>query len=261
MQAIDLYDLWQSLLAAVNAQQGGWIKPQGNFEKWVNEVNLELFRERVKNFERDQQNSDDLAPFLLTLNVVLQQMAGKNYDLAPYPINYAAYASSRILYNENTNCGCLSEGNAILDGKSGTCKPYEDEDYKEIREQSRGADLCELSISKIPNQMWGNACDHAFKKPTPKSPIITQFDGGFKVAPKKLGIIILDYFKVPQAAVFAYTLGPDDNIIYNAAASTQLEWPVSMKGEFLARLIKRYGMYTSQETMYAQGEQERQINH
>lgn len=260
MEPIDIYQLWLAFLAFVNTQQGGWVKPQGNFQLWVNEISLELFREKIKSFETSQQISDDLAPFRKTVNVVLSGQQGKNYDLAPYPVDYAYYVAARVFLNTEKTCGCLLEGKDIFSNKEGKCKSYEDPDYAAIREAHRGEDLCEESISKVTSQMWGDACKHAFKIPTPSKAILTQFDSGFKVMPSKLAIIVLDYLKNPRKAVFAYTLGTDDNIVYDAANSVQLEWPVSTQGEFLARLVKRYGMFVREESMYGMGEQERVIN-
>lgn len=257
--AIDLFDLWISLRGNVNTQQGGFIRPQGNFQRWINEISFELFREKIAQFQVTQMITDELAPFLKTVNVVLTPQPGKNYDLAVFPVDYAYYASSRILVDANSHCGCMIEGAEVM-GKDGKCKPYQDHEYKEIAEKNAGADLCELSISLIPNQMWGAACNNSFKKPSYDAPIITQFASGFKVAPRNLGVIVLDYFKLPREAVFGYTLSTDDNIIYNASTSTQLEWPDSVKGEFLARLQKRYGMFVREEFIYQASEQERQIN-
>lgn len=260
MPAIDIYDLYMSLRNNVNTQQGGFIRPQANFQNWVNEISLELFREKVKEWETTQRISDELAPFLKTVNAVLVSNPGRNYDTLAYPADYGYFSSARILANTSAKCGCASNGNEFMDGKDGKCKAYDDPDYKAIAELNKGADLCELSVTKVPNQMWGSACDNSFKKPTVTSVIITQWDGGFKVAPRNLGVVILDYLKVPRKAVFGYTLGADDNIVYDASTSVQLEWGESVKGEFLARLQKRYFMFVREENQYAASEQERQIN-
>lgn len=260
MVVLDIFDLWRSLIGNVNTQQGGHIKPQGNFQNWVNEISMELYREKIAKWELNQMISDELSPFVKTVNGVLVVQQGKSYDLLPYPTDYGYFSSARILQNAAAGCGCMIEGAEILDGKTGKCGGWEDPDYAELKEIHKGDDLCELSVTKIPNQMWGNACNDSFKKPTPEQPIITQFDGGFKVAPKKLGVIILDYLKLPRKAVFGYTLGVDDNIVYNAGTSVQLEWGENMKGEFLARLQKRYAMFVREDFVYQASEQERQIN-
>lgn len=260
MPTIDLYDLWQSLRNNVNTQQGGFIRPQANFQSWVNEISVELFREKVKEWETTQRISDELSPFLKTVNAVLVEQPGRNYDVLTYPSDYGYFSSARILANVNVPCGCACAGKEFMDGKDGQCKPYDDPDYQEIAAMNAGADVCELIVTKVPNQMWGSACDNSFKKPTAVAPIITQWDGGFKVAPRKLGVIILDYLKIPRKAVFGYTLGVDDNVIYNPLTSVQLEWSESVKGEFLARLQKRYGMFVREEFVYVGSEAERQIS-
>ena len=259
---INIFDLWISLRNNVNTQQGGFIKPQTNFIQWVNDISMELFREKIAQWQKNQQITDELIPFLKTVNVTLSPQPGKNYDIAAYPDDYGYFSSARILVNTDTKCGCALSPETIplVNGKDGKCTTYEDPEYKEIAARNAGADLCELAITNVDNQRWSSACDSSFKRPAYNAPIITQFGGGIKVAPRNLGIIILDYFKAPRKAVFAYTLGAEDNIIYDANASIQLEWPETVKGEFLARLQKRYGMYVREDSVYNWSEQERQIN-
>lgn len=259
MVPLNLYtDLYRPLVSAVNTQQGGFIRPQTNFENWVNEVSDEIFREMMQELERNQVITDEMAPFLKSINAITVPQPGRSYDLIAYPDDYAYFSSARILLSGN-NTGCACDGLDVMDGK-GICKAWTDTDVKDLMEKYKGSDLCEMSITKIDNQRWGAACDNEFKKPTMSNPIITQFEGGFKVAPKNAGIIILDYLKMPRKAVFGYTLGANDVVIYNAGTSTQLEWSRSKQGEFLARLIKRYGMYTREPFLYQGGEMERQIN-
>jgi len=248
---LDMFDLWRTLIGNVNTQQGGHIKPQGNFQNWVNEISQQLFRDLIKKWENNQVLSDDLAPYLTTVNVTLSDGTNQGYDLLPFPDNYGYFSSCRVLVDESTGCGCMMSGQPIFDTKSGVCKGWEDPDYKEIRDKYQGQDLCEVSVTKIPNQQFGSACTSVFKKPTIKAPIITQFEGGFKVAPRKLGVLVLDYFKQPVTCVFGYTLGPNDEIIYNPATSVQPEWSAALKPYFLAELQKRYGMFVREDFVYS----------
>lgn len=91
---------------------------------------------------------------------------------------------------------------------------------------------------------------HKTKKPRFDNPYATQFDGGFKIAPKGITFVIVDFFKVPAEATFDFTLGTDDQIIYNAATSKPLEWPELVINEFISRAEKRYGKFTRDPAMY-----------
>lgn len=260
MAQMDIFDLWQKIMAIVNTQQGGFIRPQINFQNWLNMISRELHAETFADWEVSQTVDDRLAkPFLKTVNVPLVPQTGQMYDVAPYPADYAYYSSMRLLKKNGDNIGCVCEDLDFIN-KKGECKPYTDPDYAELKNLNRGKDLVELGFNKIDNQRWSSVLVHPRQKPAPDRPYLTQFTGGFKIAPKGLGIVILDYIKQPIDAVFAYTIDPvTDIIIYDKANSTQLEWDSITEPEFMARLIKKYAIYTSQDNVYSIGENERKI--
>jgi len=260
MAQMDVFDLWQKIMALVNTQQGGMIRPQRNFQTWMNEINRELHAEYFDKFEDSQRVDDALAkPFLKSVNVPLIPQSGQVFDLAPYPDDYAHYSSSRIYLKTGETKGCACQDLEFV-SKNGSCKAYEDPDFAELKNAQRGSDLVEQPINKIDNQRWGSALIHPRLKPAPTRPYINQFSGGFKVAPKGIGIIILDYIKQPKDIVFAYTIDPvTDIVIYNRSASVQPEWDSVVEPEFMARLVKKFGIYTAQEAVYAIGDAERKI--
>lgn len=261
MEAINLYnDLWLPLISQVNWNQGGFIRPQTNFQQWVNEVSDELFREKVSEFQRSQRITDDLYPFLKSINATATAQPGKNYAIVAFPEDYESFSSARVMLpgnDDNASCGCVVDNKdmQLLD-KNGKCLNYVDPDYAAIRRQNQGSDLCEYEISAVDNQKWGAACNHAFKKPTIRKPVLTQNAAGFMVIPKNIGFIVLDYFKVPRKAVFSYTVDGSDNIVYDPATSVQLEWPRTVKTEFLNRLLKKYGIYIREPYLYQAGNNE-----
>lgn len=262
MDNINIYnDLWLPLIAQINWNQGGFMRPQTNFQQWMNEVSDELFREKVAEFERSQRGADDLYPFLKSVNAVASAAAGKNYAIVAYPEDYESYASAKVMLpaaGSNANiCGCaIADQDMELVDSKGKCLKYVDPEYEAIRKQSQGQDLVEYAISKVDNQKWASATQHVFKKPSITSPILTQNQSGFFVMPKNLGIIVLDYFKVPVKAVFNYTVDGNDNIVYDPNTSVQLEWPRTMKTEFLNRLLKKYGIYIRDTSLYQIGNNE-----
>lgn len=253
MTVIDIYDIWQKLMSRVNVQQGGQIRPVSDFEKWYNIVSDLLFRRKVASAELNQMTDDDLAPFLKTVNILCVNQAGKPYSIAAYPADYSGYASMRISRQKETD----GEGNGIpiIDG-TGKCFMYNDPDYAQMTQSFAGANLIEAAVNKIDNQRWAGCRSHDKKNPTYESPKCTQFVSGFKVAPKGLQSVVLDYYKTPRRAVFGYTI-VNDVVIYDSTASTQLEWPNTMENEFLVELEKAYGMAVRENEVYQMAENDK----
>ncbi len=250
MTRIDLFDLYQKLIAHVNQAQGGFIRPQVNFENWLAAVNNELFRDSFSEYEKSQRLSDEIKrPFLKSGNVVAIQQPGQAYDKIPYPELYEYFASASVFYRKGTHVSCCNNKLALI-GDDGKFKPVDDPDYKEIRAKAEGAELTEIRAELVDNQRFDSVLNHRRKGPTKDRPYITQYDGGFKIAPKGIGIVVLDYLRTPTRPVFAFTPGTDDTVIYNLGASTQLDWSNVVENEFISRLAMKYSMYTRDEGLY-----------
>lgn len=258
MKRIDLYQMLQLAWATLNTQQGGHLRPIRNYEAWVNEISLELYNEKVADWEKNQVLDDTLAvSFLRTVNVSIQAATGRGFDTVAYPEDYGAFSSMRILKPKKGEVMCELPRTDCMDCKSGKIVRYIDPDDAIIEKAAKNVDYSEINLNKVDNQRWGSALDHKLKKPSISKPIATQFDKGFKIAPQGLGIVVLDYFKQPQKAKFAYNLDSEDRIIYDLTASIQLEWTDLVLPEFISRLKKRYGSFTGQVEIYNQGEAER----
>lgn len=265
MTKMDLFDLYQKTIALVNTAQGGLLRPQVNFENWLATINTELFRDMFGEYEKSQQLSDEYKlPFLKTLNVVVTPVPGAAYDVFAYPSNYEYFSSCRILMRKG-NVFCPTSKCSFLKGedKNGRGKIVEwlDDDVKELRALAEGGDSTEIPVELIDNQKFGSALGHLTKGPTLQEPKITQFDGGFKIAPKGIGIIVLDYLKTPTRPVFAYTAGPSDTVIYNGPGSTQLDWSSIVENEFLSRLAMKYGAYTRDKQITEDAKTEYSLGH
>lgn len=258
---IDLYDLYNALLSLINSSQTGWVKPQTNFQTWVNEINIEMWRYYKKQWENNQDIVDTFAlPFLQTINITLSKISGAVYDFALYPKDYGGFSSARILVDESLAAAYLPKCDT-LDSDSGICKKYVDPDEKAAQELQREQKLSEQKIFKIDNARIGRIQDHAWDNPRKDNPIITQAATGFKVFPKGLGVIVLDYFVSPTPVKFAYTIDPTtDLIVYNKAGSIQPQWPYLAFDEMLYRLGKKAGIYTKSWDLYQASEKERELN-
>lgn len=258
MTPIDLFKVYQALMSEVNVQQGGQIRPVSDFMRWYNAISLELYREKVADAGINQQNNDDLAPFLEHINIVVQTVNGQ-YGLIPYPADYDAFSNLKVLRpKDGTTCGCNNKY-PILD--KGKCVQIQDPDYAEMEQKFSASNLAEFTINTVDNQQWANCLSHDTKGPTFEQPKATQYSNGFQIAPAGISIVVLDYFRTPREAVFAYTIDPTtDTIIYDPTNSIQLEWSSILENEFLTRLGKKYGLHVrDSETFQMANENKKQL--
>lgn len=256
MTTIDIFDIWQKIMAQVNVQQGGQIRPQVDFENWYNSVSNELYHEMIASIELNQQVDDELSVFLQSVNAVVTPLPGLPYDKITLPSDYECFANMKIIRQKGEEkCFCKADL-PIIDG-SGECKQYEDPDYAAMRANFAGANLITNVVTKVDTQRWDACLAHVTKGPTYESPKIMQIQGGFYIAPKGIQVVVLEYYKTPRRAIFAYTIGTGDTVIYNSGGSVQLEWSNIKENEFLTRLMKKYGVYVQDEKIYNAGNQDK----
>jgi len=254
---IDPFDLWKKFCSDNNTFQGGFFRPDRDYQENINAISLDAFVAFTAMDEKTQQIEDWLAPFAKTINIIVLPGAGNygvaKYPAAPNPNPYEAYKAARSLQHKD-ECLC-EEGASIF--KDGVCVDNETEIQKLQRVERYKAGIFEATITKVTSSKWSACLEHETKCPTFKSPKITQFDEGFKVAPRSVSVIVLDYYKKPKAAKFAYTIatgnpqtGAGDYLIYNQAASEPLEWPQSMIPYFLDKLQQIYAKFTRDPELF-----------
>lgn len=246
---IDLFDLYNRHCSDVNTFQGGFVRPERDYERNVNSISLDIWNDWTEQAEKSQEINDNLSPFLNTVQIITAPGAG-NYSTALYPKNYGRYSASRVLLHKN-ECMCdysidtYEDGECVRDGHEET----DIEKAARIKKYKKG--IVEATCYKVESSKWSSIITHETKCPTIKEPAITQFDGGFKVAPSDVSVIVVDYFTSPVYAKFAYTIAPGDPqtgagdyIVYDPASSGQLEWSDNMIPFFLEKLREVYSRYT-----------------
>lgn len=260
MKKMDLFDLYLTACADNNTQQSGHFRPQLEYQAWLKAISMELFNGRFDSAENNQRNDDQFDhAFKVSINAIVTDVPGKNYDQVAVPTNYGYFAAMRAFKNTSGGFGCLFKDKDIL-RPDGTCGSYDDPDFVEIRARFKSAMDKEKNLRKIPTDKWGSALDHKLKKVSFDRPIMTQIDGGFRISPKGLGIVLLDYYRYPVDPYFAYTQAGDNGLVYDLANSIQLDWPASMEPQFLAAIKKRFASKTSQDNKYQQAMAEEKKN-
>ena len=250
---IDLFDLWQDLMAQLNISQNGWWRPESDFERVVNDISIKLWNDKIDVAERDGRIIDELRAFFKPKNIIVKQQ-NSFYGIVEYPTKpgeeYGRFGSARLLLAGKLCVPCQD----VDDGK---CCNGDFETDAELANDYYNT-VCETQIEKIDNQRWPSVLQHLTKRPTISNPKMTQIGNSFKVAPREVSVVILNYYVQPKYATFKYTLSPanlqngsGDAIIYNKAASQPLEWPYTVKNEFLS-LLKDYYISFTRDSLFQQ---------
>lgn len=245
---IDIFQLYDEFCGMVNTTQNGQVRPVRHFEKWVNTVSLDIFMEQYRQFEKEQFISDEMYIFLRSVNVRVKSIPGQMYDLVKLAEDYKYFASARLRVLGGR--AAFLEGCKIIDSDGKECQ-VDDEEERKAAQLAIDSQILEVGVKKVTNNRWDGVCGRRALGPSLKNPYCTQFDGGLKIAPKGLGLIIIDYFRMPAPAKFAYTLinpgAPDEYFQYDKENSQPVEWGETMKGEILSRLEKIYYQKTPKQ--------------
>lgn len=244
---MELFQLYQDSIAALNTQQGGHLRPERNFNSWVNEISFNRFRMGCEQWQTSKMLSEDMRPFYKTVNITVQHPAGKSFGLFLLPEGVEYVCAVRVLVRNDKTFAM--PGVDMIDGKTGkACNDYQDPDEAALAKVD--TDFIERTVNEVDTQRWGAALEHRGKKPTMKKPIYTVFEGGMKIAPQDVAIVVVDYFRLPVKAVFDYTLGTDDQILFNPTTSVDPEWSETLKEYFLKEISTRYSKFTRDTDLF-----------
>lgn len=249
---IDLFELYQSFQSWVNTFQGGWYRPQSDFQRACNDISNELWNEWTNDAEKSEEVKANLIYFLKSKNIKVEKKSSA-YGLIEVPKDYGRKSSLRLITDgEKCYPSSEAEDSDVFKTDANLAEDYYDK-------------VIETNVKVVDNVRWGSANKHETKKPTFERPLATQMGqqegegdikGGFKISPRSISVVVLDYYVRPKDAVFAYTLTPGnpqtgagDQIVYDKKKSLPLQWPTTMLNEFLVRLGERYGAYTRDQFM------------
>lgn len=259
---IHIFSLYQDFMGRINAHQGGHVPPS-RYTSWLHEAQIDVFNDMVKDFQKTQRIADIGTIFLESVNVVVSNVSGSSWDLVKKPKGYENYGSSRIVKKNGISCGCkdFKEFNENGEEEIGVCKTYIDEDeLAELRDKS-DAQNCEVAISLVDNDRWGAICKHPRKYPTCNDPKMTQYAGGFKIAPKGCATsIIMDFFRTPIKPVFNFTvINPqqeDEYYQFIENGSVHLEWSEQLIPTFISKLMDKYATFVGDANLWQQAKVE-----
>jgi hypothetical protein len=228
-----------SFQSLVNTSQNSFFRPQSDFQQAVNDISKELWETWTGQAEKSQQIRDYLAPYLKSKNI---QVTPRNsyYGVVDYPKNYGRFATASV-WTLKENCVPCPDVNG------GKCAGYKS---KEQITEEYYSNIKEYTIDLIDAQRWGACLNHLTKSPKLSDPKMMQVDGGWRVAPRTVSIVVLYWYVQPREGTFVYTVTPGnpqtgagDFLQYDANASVPLEWPETTLNYFLWKLATRYGVF------------------
>ncbi len=257
--SIDLFDLYNRFNSEVNTFQGGAVRPERDFERIVNSLSKDIWNDWTAQAEKTQEINDGLAPFLKSVNIIVSPSSG-NEGIAAYPKDYGRYSVARVLLHKTETeieCFCDTSKDQYVDGELANEGKKETPEQKQARIDKYKDGITQALCTKVESSKWASMLEHKTKCPTFENPGITQIDKGLKVSPRKVSVIVLDYYIKPTYAKFIFTIAPGDPqtgagdyLIYDQNASTKLEWPEIMIPYFLQRLSTWYSKYTRDGQLY-----------
>lgn len=254
---ITAFKLYEKLIGEANTHQGGHAKPNRNFIDWVNTISIDIFNDLVAEFEKSNVISEMLTVFLKTKNVVVTPVPSQMWDLVTFPTDYNYFATASLIRKGDKSCGCKCYDTCgDIKEVEEECSILLDDDEMEALKIKSDKELCEFSIDKVRTAQWEAICKHKTMPPSIKSPKCTQFERGLKLAPKGLGIIVMNYFRKPKEAEFLYTItnpGLENEYIQFDPNSQPLEWDDKMIPEFIARLKEKYGTFIREQFVQKSG--------
>lgn len=238
--------LYSNFSSLVNTAQGSWFRPESDFIIQSNSVSIEIWKDLTAKAEKSQQEKDYLRPFLKTKNVIVSNQ-NNFYGILTPPKLYERFSSARIIVHDEKTL----PDKQIDNGKCSNEDIYPQEKISEEYYNS----IEEHQIDLIDDQKWAACLEHKTKKPTLAKPKMLQIENGFRVAPRTVSVVVLDYYIKPTDAEFNYTITPGnvqtgagDNLVYDAN-SKPFEWPETVLPEFLMRLGARYSVFTKDQFM------------
>jgi hypothetical protein len=244
---IKINKLYNSFNSAYNTSQFGHFRPETDFVSAVHEISLWAFNKMGPKAWQDQQFKDLLIPFSKTMNVMIEERPSA--DIAPYPPDYVYFGSTRMLREKQDSKGKGEKGFDVLNGKKVLIPKEVEEDFF-IGEET---EYEEIEVRLVQANRWASVTSHKTKgpkldtKPGEKPRVfVKQQNDGLAVLPKGVGVVVMDYYRLPVAPVFNYTTvtqGPDKYLQFQESGSVHLEWNEAMVPVFLYHLGHRYGLH------------------
>lgn len=98
-----------------------------------------------------------------------------------------------------------------------------------------------IPIMEIENEQFSSIESSQLNKPSKRFPKYAEFSSYFELLPRNLSLVTLDYIRVPQAPIWAYTI--QNNVqVYDPSSSVQFEAPDFAMNRIIAIILSLVGI-------------------
>jgi hypothetical protein len=115
-----------------------------------------------------------------------------------------------------------------------------------------------IRVRSVSNDAWGDIQISSLNKPIPRFSKFTEYSNYFSFDPKS-GIYQLDYFKVPVAPIWNFTI-EDDTAVYNSVGSVNYEFDEFAVNRVAGWFIYLFGKNVGNELIAKTGAEMAQIS-
>lgn len=99
----------------------------------------------------------------------------------------------------------------------------------------------ERYVAPVKNRDWGAISSSQLYLPTKQFPKYTEFNSEYRVLPRDIGVIMLDYFKTPQFPVWGFNV-VNNRPVYDPLTTVNFEWDSFAIGEVLSAFLMLLGI-------------------
>lgn len=119
----------------------------------------------------------------------------------------------------------------------------------------------EVSVEEVENAEYGERTQSEVVPPTLRFPIFTEYDTFMQFEPKNIGLVTMDYLRVPANPVWGFTL-VNSRPVYDANTSVDWELPVQCHNELIFMMASYLGINLRENELiqYAELQKQQQIN-
>jgi len=252
--AININDVYKFVQFVANKEQSGFIKPS-EFNIAADQAQMQLFMERYNNpaeyqpgrpiprvaYQQSQKISDDLRFFIKRVTLPIDANG-----MMVYPEDYIHFSKSTYKFlkeitvdDSSSNAGCVD----CSDPVNGTITT------NVIQKTTGVKPVDDFELNKL--------LSSSIVAPTKEYPILAFFENGIQYYPIDLGSAELTYLHRPTKPNWASTM-VNNRPVYNAAASTDFEWPEQVFNEIAIRILAFVGINLREAELAQYSEGKRQ---
>jgi len=115
-----------------------------------------------------------------------------------------------------------------------------------------------IQIDEVKNVAWGFIQQSPLQPPTLRFPKYSHFNTVIRFLPRNIGIIEMDYFRIPAQPIWGYSIA-SSRPVYDSATSTDFEWEEYSTNEIAAIYLNLIGVNLKDGELLAWSKEYQQI--